>query len=130
MHTHDTASNNAGNGVFQVQGAGEMMVGSHQFQGSAYNPFYVNIQGYMYLVQSAQFTFTNYMTVGGQFAAVGDLGCLVVPSPPPVFINPGYVTGKRFSVSLNGVIDANTLGYNFFPGTIDGTQASGGQYNP
>lgn len=39
----------------------------------------------------------------------------------------GTVTGKRYTVYGNGVIDG-TSGANHFPGTIAGTVASGGQY--
>jgi hypothetical protein len=38
------------------------------------------------------------------------------------------VTGTRYNAVLNGVIDTNGGGANFFPGTIAGTTATGGQY--
>ena len=45
----------------------------------------------------------------------------------------GSATGKKFSVSSNGVINTNTGGggspdLNYFPGSIAGTYATGGQY--
>lgn len=41
----------------------------------------------------------------------------------------GTITGKRYAVSLNGVIDTNGGGANYFPGNSAGTAATGGQYN-
>lgn len=38
------------------------------------------------------------------------------------------VTGTRYSATINGVIDSNGGGANFFPGTIAGATATGGQY--
>lgn len=38
------------------------------------------------------------------------------------------VTGTRYSATLNGVIDTNGGGASFFPGTVAGTTATGGQY--
>jgi hypothetical protein len=129
MHCHGNASGNCGNGCFQVQGAGLMQVGNHSFGGNTYNPFYVNIQGYMYIDQSASFVITGPMTVS-QWANVGDLGILIVPSPPATFTNPGYVTGYKYNIQMNGCIDAQTLGYNYFPGSVAGISSSGGQYKP
>jgi hypothetical protein len=130
MHTHNTASGNAGNGCFQSQGAGLLQVGGpHTFNGNMYNPFYVNIQGYCYIDQNAVFTIAAPITVA-QWANVGDLGILVSPSPPASWVNAGYVSGKKFSVAYNGIIDANSLGVNYYPGNVAGTTSNGGQYVP
>lgn len=40
----------------------------------------------------------------------------------------GAATGKRYDATLNGVINTNGGGANFFPGNAAGTTASGGQY--
>lgn len=44
------------------------------------------------------------------------------------FTNGGYITGKRYAVDLNGIIDTNGGGSNYFPGSIAGTAITGGQY--
>lgn len=41
----------------------------------------------------------------------------------------GTVSGPRYTVTLNGVIDTNVSGANYFPGTTAGSVATGGQYN-
>lgn len=40
----------------------------------------------------------------------------------------GAATGKRYDVSLNGVINTFGGGANFFPGNSAGSASSGGQY--
>jgi hypothetical protein len=130
MITGNTATGNAGNGAFQCQGAGLLQVGNNDFYGNMSSPFYVNIQGYIYLNQSAVFNIMNAITVGYAWANVGDLGILVVPGPQATFPGAGLVTGKKYSATMNGCIDAQGSGVNYFPGTVAGTLTSGGQYNP
>lgn len=38
------------------------------------------------------------------------------------------VTGQRFNVAMNGVINTSGGGVNYYPGTVAGVQSSGGQY--
>ncbi|MDK4712981.1 hypothetical protein [Rhizobium sp. CNPSo 4039] len=59
------------------------------------------------------------------FASVADSGRLIRRN---VTIGGAGATGKRFDVSMNGVIDIAGGGATFFPGDAAGTQASGGQY--
>jgi hypothetical protein len=40
----------------------------------------------------------------------------------------GTVAGKRYSATLNGTINTQGGGANFFPGDVAGTMATGGQY--
>jgi hypothetical protein len=44
------------------------------------------------------------------------------------YIGAGNVTGRRYVASLNGVINANSYGVNYYPGTVAGILQSGGQY--
>jgi hypothetical protein len=51
----------------------------------------------------------------------------------PVFLSffatiSGAATGKRYLAELNGVIQTNGGGINYFPGNVAGTTATGGQY--
>jgi hypothetical protein len=45
------------------------------------------------------------------------------------FVNPGNVTGVRYSAILNSVIHTLGGGANYFPGNSAGTVATGGQYS-
>lgn len=44
------------------------------------------------------------------------------------YVNPGNVTGQKYYASLNGVINSSSGGPSYYPGTIAGAVASGGQY--
>lgn len=46
---------------------------------------------------------------------------------PPIFT--GSVTGKRYDVYLNGIINTGRMGEEFVLGTIQGSSSSGGQYS-
>lgn len=70
------------------------------------------------------------------FALANNLG--IIRRTSSIFVNPGRVpvvtatgsiTGVRFRVSTNGIIDTINGGADFFPGDTAGTTASGGQYN-
>jgi hypothetical protein len=43
-------------------------------------------------------------------------------------LNPGLVTGTKYTAQLNGCIDSNGGGINYYPGNVAGTLSSGGQY--
>jgi hypothetical protein len=47
---------------------------------------------------------------------------------PPVFYNAGFVTGYKYTLDLNGVINTQGQSVSWFPGTIAGYQTRGGQY--
>jgi len=40
----------------------------------------------------------------------------------------GNVTGQKYSATINGTINSNGGGVNYYPGTVAGSTASGGQY--
>lgn len=42
--------------------------------------------------------------------------------------NPGNVTGQRYSVILNAIVNTSGAGSSYYPGTIAGTTGTGGQY--
>ena len=42
--------------------------------------------------------------------------------------NPSNVTGKKYLSQLNGIINVNQQGVNYYPGTVAGTTDTGGQY--
>lgn len=62
------------------------------------------------------------------FASAFNGGLLGVASSAPSFVNPGNVTGKKYSVVLNGIINTGGLGASYFPGSVAGSTATGGQY--
>jgi hypothetical protein len=85
--------------------------------------------GFVGFQQDIVWTFLGTMTVNGAFAAVSSGGTMSVPVPhTPVFVNPSFVNGIRFTSVVNGVINTQGLGINFFPGTQPGGTNTGGQY--
>lgn len=50
------------------------------------------------------------------------------PGRLPVIRADGTITGKRYAISLNGIISTNGGGSDFIPGSEAGITASGGQY--
>lgn len=50
------------------------------------------------------------------------------PGRHPVVTSSGTITGKRYAVSANGIVNTQGGGQEFFPGTVAGTILSGGQY--
>lgn len=125
VETNNTASGNCTNGTFEVQGAGLMLVYSHTWNGTSYNPFYVMAQGQMGVV--GPYTINAAMNVS-QFCNVADLGILIPGNPPPTFAGAANVIGRKFYVFANGVIDANGFGLNLFPGNSPGVADTGGVY--
>lgn len=61
------------------------------------------------------FSFFAYITVGASFNAFGHTYT-------------GAATGTRYSVALNGVINTFGGGASYFPGSVAGSTATGGQY--
>lgn len=63
------------------------------------------------------------------FAVSGLLGVLYAIAGFSSITGAANVSGTRFNVNQNGIIAVNGLGDNYFPGTVAGNRASGGQYN-
>jgi hypothetical protein len=128
MSNFNTGSNGTNNAVIQAFG-GTFIVGSHTFRGNCGQLFLGNIGGHIQFQQSAVLTIANAITVSSSSAAAQDDGSIGVPTPlSPTFVNPGNVTGTRFSATTNGVINTSGNGINYFPGTVAGGTSSGGQY--
>lgn len=75
-------------------------------------------------------SFTGPFNVSGVVCAASSGGSVSIGQPPyqPVFSNAGYVTGMKFTADVNGVINTQGAGINFFPGNQPGSTARGGQY--
>lgn len=69
---------------------------------------------------------TNPTNFGAGFAYLTLMARLAAYSQ--TFVNPAFVTGKRYYAELNSVIFTNGAPITYFPGTIAGTVATGGQY--
>lgn len=74
-------------------------------------------------------TISSAITVSNWVFSIN--GSVWVPNSSftPTFVNPGNVTGSKYKAQLNGVIDTQGAGVNYFPGNTAGSTSSGGQYN-
>lgn len=78
-------------------------------------------------------TINHLGTINCNVYATASSSSSISTAPPgsgndPVFGNPGFVTGQKFSTALNGVINTQGHSINYFPGTIAGGNGTGGQY--
>ncbi|WP_051382433.1 hypothetical protein [Bradyrhizobium sp. Tv2a-2] len=131
MTTSTTASNTVGGPVFYANAGGTMNPGSHTFSGGCEALFGGFFQGTVF-VTSSTYTFSTPISVSIASALAFNGTVNINNQTPPNFVNANFVSGGKYSVQLNGVITAQTLGVNFLPGTIAGASLSntGGQYLP
>lgn len=130
VSTSNTASNNCSI-VFESAGAANMSVGNHSFGGNSYAMYYTIFGGRISL--TGTHTISASITVSFADAVASGAGYIDV-DPSLHYVNPGSVTGARFNVAVNGVIafpgsnDGTSGTKTFFPGTVSGSQLTGGQY--
>ena len=111
--------------MFFAAGA-NISVGQHRFNGNTVGAlFSCGGQGTMTL-QPANYTIVAPISVG-QFVRSG-YG-FFQSSSGAVFVNPGNVTGQRYLVQQNGIIQTSGGGSAYFPGTVAGSFDTGGQYS-
>jgi len=71
-------------------------------------------------------THANPVTFSSGYALTDLQGLLYFPGN--TFVNPGNVTGPRFSCNNNSLMYVAGAGLAYFPGTVAGTQTNNGQY--
>lgn len=126
LFTNNTESGAINGPVFVATGA-TLYPGTHKFAGNCGGFFYAAIGGLVNLSTGVTYTVSSAIAVT-LTAQASQCGTLKVSATPPTFVNPGNVTGTRYSANLNGVIFTQGQGTSFFPGTVAGSTSSGGQY--
>lgn len=126
IFTTNTVSNGAV-AVFGAFNGGTIWPGTHTFSGSAACLYFVGAGGGLNL-SVVQHTFSTSIAVSIATSLVISDGTITVNSAVTPFINPSFVSGPKYSAVLNGVINTNGQGVNYFPGTIAGSTTQGGQY--
>lgn len=127
LTTVNTVSGNCEGAPFFVAGA-TINAGSHRFTGNSTALFWASASGFIRLVTGATYTIANNLTVSSASVRTEQSGSLFVPSPAPNFTLSGAVTGSRYLAVLNGTINTQGAGANYFPGSTAGSTSSGGQY--
>jgi hypothetical protein len=133
MNVSNTASLFAQGGVFEAFGGSTINFnGNHSF-GANSSPstgsLFLGYQaGNIYVTGQIPITFTVAAVVSvAEIAGAIDNGVVLFQLHHAIWAG-STPTGTRYSAVMGGIIDTQGGGANYFPGTIAGTLASGGQY--
>lgn len=117
-----------GSHIFAGIGSAVTISGTHYIAGNAIAHIYANnggsVQSSTTLQPVMQFVASSNFTEGVVLSANGSFVGVTYSS----FVTPGLAPGKKFTASVNGVINVNGAGINYYPGASAGTTATGGQY--
>lgn len=94
--------------------------------GGASTHFHADVTSTVILQNGGTDTVTGTPAFTNAFAYATHNGCIDVGNGG--YSITGAATGNRYSAMALGMIDTNVGGANFFPGSIAGTTATGGQY--
>ena len=110
----------------QAYGQGKVNLGAHRFSGGALYLYLSNLGSYMSL--SGIHTIPTGINLSAAAVGATNNAVLAVSALGVSYVNPSNVlSGQRYQVYLNGVINTQGGGASFFPGS-GATIASGGQY--
>jgi hypothetical protein len=131
LYTDNTASYGAIPYSIWEAYAGYLTVGNHSFNPG--NSCAYTIASFFggFLGMAANKTLTHLGSFSCSVYCIGGFnGSVEIPVPgQTVFVNPGYVTGTKYSGVYNGIIITQGLGINYFPGNAAGAVNFGGWYN-
>jgi hypothetical protein len=99
-------------------------VGSYQVSGGAINHMTIWDNGIMQCDNQTITFVTNPTNFSGEYLYCNTGVAIVFGC---TFANFGYITGKKFTIEQNGVINSGGS-VNYLPGTGTGSIATGGQY--
>lgn len=118
---------NSLNGAFCfASSGGAIIVLSCTLSRNAYAYFYAGSSSRVVLA-GGTITISEAVIAVSYFVGADSLGHIAAGNV--TFVNPGNVTGARYSAILNSVIHTLGGGANYFPGNSAGTVATGGQYS-
>jgi hypothetical protein len=129
LNTNHTVSNAIAGAVFLANNDGIIFPGIHTFSGSCYYLWWSTVNSIT--KPGAAYTFSTAIAVTGAVAAASqggqvDMGFTV--GLGPTFTNPSFVSGPKYSATLNGVVVAASLGgVGNIPGSSPGSTSTGGQ---
>lgn len=129
LNTQNTRSGNVSTGaVFEAYGGANVNVnGNHVFTAATTEWFWGMLGGVVSIATGITLSTTG--NHGATTTALAQFGGIVNMNPPNATITlGGTFTGFRYSAIMNGVINVNGAGANYFPGGAAGSTATGGQY--
>lgn len=126
LFTNNTRSNYCTGAVFEAYQA-NIAIGVHTFNGNCGEMYWSYLNGLIAWGDGVAQNIAQAITVGFcAYASQG--GAISVPPSRLVWGNPGFVTGSKYMAYMNGTIGTSGGGVNFFPGSVAGSVATGGQY--
>lgn len=126
LNTNNCRSNYVTGAVFESYQA-NIAIGIHTFNGNCGEMYWSFLNGLIQWYDGTTQTIAQPITVA-QCALALQGGAISVPPSRFTVVNPGYVTGQKYSAQMNGTIGTSGGGVNFFPGSVAGIVATGGQY--
>jgi hypothetical protein len=118
--------------LVQANSGGTIQIaGSHTIRINADSAYllYVDQGGYMVIAAGATLKTTGARSFSATVRSSGAGVITVTASQVTWDTTEGAISGSRYQAKLNGVIDTVTGGgASYFPGSADGTTATGGQY--
>jgi hypothetical protein len=137
INNQNTVSNTIGGGVLTGAYGATVNVGTHTFSGSCYIGYWASFGGTVILstqnLGGGNQTISGPISVANAMAdasAGGSVYVITSPAWQPAFTGAAFVSGKRYSADPLGSIVQAGLGVNYFPGTVAGTVAALGNYQP
>ena len=131
VNTLNTASGACTGYVWNAYGGTIIIQGNHTFNAgtSSQEVFSSFWGGFLAVAMNVTFTFSGAYSVSNAFAAASADGSIAIPVPGlPTWVGYANVTGMKHYANLNGVINTQGQPVSYFPGTVAGTTASGGQF--
>jgi hypothetical protein len=113
-------------GAHLQAGAGFLSVTNHTVYGNCYCAYWANFGGSMSYGGNNAVAQAINMTLTYAFAAGG--GSMGVPGGTPQYSGSAFAIGTKYLCELNGVINDQSSFNPWFPGTLAGGTAHGGQY--
>lgn len=111
--------------IFMASGGYYNYTNTYSISGGADRHIHSNAGGIIFATGNVAGTVTISAAVAITTFAFAQEGGVIQPATATNYVNPGNVTGTKYSVTSNAVI--NSAGITF-PGTIAGATATGGQY--
>ncbi|MGY3615649.1 hypothetical protein [Bradyrhizobium sp. USDA 10063] len=116
-----------GSSVYQSTSNASLYIGATTYYGSAWSLFWANFGGYIgYLPEQQTIAAAIGVTQANMFCQGG--ASIAIPQTTPEWQGAGNISGPRYIVGGNGMVQDQTAIGNWFPGSVPGSTDTGGQY--
>lgn len=127
ISTSNTVSGAITGAVFEAFGPSSISPGNHVFSGNSAEWFWAEAGGSIQVTGGLVFNASTPLSVSYTVLAQ-DGGNVSFASPSATFVNPGNVSGVKYSAGMCGTINTLGSGTSYLPGNTGGGTTTGGQY--